>query len=73
MNYSDQKKKLDYYRTRIIQDLTKRGIYPDDQRIAAVLNNINTAFGILQYTSISKGEEFDTKKFNEDMLRITKK
>lgn len=70
MTYADQKKKIDYYRTRIIQDLTKKGIYPDDQRIAAILSNINTSLGILQYVNIGKGEEFDTKKFNEDMLRI---
>ena len=70
MSYADQKRKLEYYRTRIIQDLTRRGLYPDDQRVATILNNINTMFGTFQYVNIGKGETFDTAKFNEDMLRI---
>lgn len=68
--YSDQEKKIEYYRSRITQELARQGIYPNDARISAQLSNIDTMLGIFQYMNVGIGEEFDTAKFNEDMLRI---
>jgi len=68
--YADQKKKIEYYRSRIIQDFARKGIYPDDARVSAQISNIDTKLGIFQYINSSRNEIFDTAKFNEDMLRI---
>lgn len=68
--YSDQKKKIEYYRQRIIQNFTKKGIYPDDTMISTRLSDIDTKLGVFQYINVGRGETFDTAKFNEDMLRI---
>lgn len=68
--YSDQKKKIEYYRSRIIQDFAKKGIYPDDTRVQAQISNIDTMLGIFQYINSGNGETFDAMKFNEDMARI---
>lgn len=68
--YADQKKKIEYYRSRIIQDFARRGIYPDDARVSAQISNIDSMLGIFQYMNVGRNEAFDTAKFNEDMLRI---
>jgi hypothetical protein len=68
--YQDQIKKLAYYRSRIIQDFARKGVYPDDSRISTRLNEIDTMLGVFQYISVGSGDDFDTDKFNEDMLRI---
>lgn len=68
--YADQKKKIEYYSSRIIQDFARKGIYPDDRRISSQIANINTMSSILQYIEVGRNESFDTSKFNEDMLRI---
>lgn len=68
--YLDQKKKIEFYKSRILQDLASKGVYPDDARIAAQISNIDTMLGVLQYINVVPGDTFDTAKFNEDMLRI---
>ena len=68
--YADQIKKIDFYKSRITNDLARRGIYPDDERINKQIKNINTMLGIFQYKAVSSGETFDTKKFNEDVEYI---
>lgn len=68
--YQDQIKKLAYYRARIIQEFARKGVYPDDSRISSRLNEIDTMLGVFQYMSIGNGDDFDTNKFNEDMVRI---
>lgn len=65
--YSDQLKKIDYYRSKIINDLAKRGIYPEDQRVNKQIKNIDNMLGIFQYKAVAAGETFDTKKFNDDL------
>lgn len=68
--YADQQKKINYYYSRITQDLVRKGIYPDNDRIQKQISNIDSMLGIFQYTNVGKSEEFDANKFNEDMLRI---
>jgi len=68
--YQDQVKKLAYYRSRIIQDLARKGVYPDDSRIQSRIKNIDTMLGVFQYMNIGIGDKFDTAKFNEDFERI---
>lgn len=68
--YSDQIKKIDYYRSRVINDLAKKGIYPEDERINKQIKNINTMLGIFQYKAVSANETFDSKKFNDDLSYI---
>lgn len=65
--YSDQLKKIDYYKSRIINDLAKKGVYPEDNRINKQIKNIDTMLGVFQYKPVAFGEEFDTKKFNDDL------
>ena len=68
--YQDQIKKLAYYRSRIIQDLARKGVYPDDFKIKARLEDIDTMLGVFQYKRVGSGDTFDTDKFNEDLERI---
>ena len=68
--YSDQIKKIDYYRSRIINDLAKRGIYPDDDRVNKQIKKIDTMLGVFQYKPVGRNEPFDAKKFNEDISAI---
>lgn len=39
--YADQQKKISYYYNRIVQDLARKGIYPDDDRIQRQISNID--------------------------------
>lgn len=68
--YQDQVQKIAYYRARIIQELAQKGIYPDDHRVSARLNEIDSRLGIFQYIPVGVADLFDAAKFNEDMVRI---
>lgn len=68
--YLDQIAKINYYKQRIIEELTKNGIFPNDILIQNKLEDINTALAIFQYIKTKEASVFDVEKFNEDMLRI---
>ena len=68
--YQDQIKKISYYRARIVKDLVRKGFFPNDKTIDEALNSINTMLGIFQYIQVSNGDQIDTKKINEDIVRI---
>lgn len=68
--YTDEIYKINYYKQRIIESLSRSGIFPSDILIKERLDNINTALAIFQYTKNKEGAAFDTEKFNEDFRQI---
>lgn len=68
--FRDQKEKLTYYRARIVKDLIRKGIYPDDDTVKDLLEKIDDSLAILQYIPVREGDIFDAKKVNEDITRI---
>ena len=68
--YRDAALKINYYKTQIMQELTKRGIYPDDITVQSRVNNIDDRLAVFQYMESQPGTEFDTEKFNTDMERV---
>ena len=68
--YQDQIKKIAYYRARIIKELIRKGIYPEDSLISARISEIDTMLAIYQYSPVSRNEAFDAAKVNEDFVRV---
>lgn len=68
--YTDEIEKINYYKQRIIKNLSQNGIFPDNLIVEERLKDIDTALAILQYIPYSESEMFDTDKFNEDFQRI---
>ena len=68
--YRDQVQKMAYYKQRIVQELASKGIYPDDYSVTARVNEIDSLLGVFQYMPVGSADLFDTKKFNEDFVRI---
>lgn len=68
--YTDEIEKINYYKQRIIKNLSQNGIFPDNLIVEERLKDIDAALAILQYIPYSESEMFDTDKFNEDFQRI---
>lgn len=68
--YIDEIEKINYYKEKIIQNLSQNGIFPNNLIVEEKLRNIDTSLAIFQYISNSENEAFDTSKFNEDFNRI---
>ena len=68
--YQDQIKKIAYYRARIIKELIRKGIYPEDSLVSARITEIDTMLSIFQYSPVGRNENFDADKVNEDLVRI---
>lgn len=68
--YKDQIEKITYYKERIMQDLTKKGIYPDNLYVAERIASIDTKLSLFKHKYVSPGEKFNTQEMNESMLLI---
>lgn len=68
--YTDEIEKINYYKQRIIKNLSQNGIFPDNLIVEERLKDIDAALAILQYIPYSESEIFNTDKFNEDFQRI---
>ena len=70
MRYKDEVEKLNFYKKKIMQELTQKGIYPDDISVKKRLDAIDAKLAVFQFIDYEEGSTFDTKKFNEDFIRI---
>jgi len=68
--YSDQIKKIAYYKERIINTLARQGVYPDNALIKEHMNNINSKLAIYSAPDVTTGELFDAEEFNQSILEI---
>lgn len=68
--YRDAVIKVDFYKAQIMQELTKRGVYPDEVTVQSRINNIDDRLAIFSYMQAAPGSKFDTEKFNQDMAYI---
>lgn len=68
--YRDAVLKVDFYKAQIMQELTKRGVYPDEITVQSHVNSIDDRVAVFSYLQAKAGSEFDTEKFNQDMALI---
>lgn len=68
--YRDAVFKVDFYKAQIMQELTKRGVYPDQITVQNRVNSIDDRVAVFRYLQAKAGSEFDTEKFNQDMALI---
>jgi hypothetical protein len=68
--YRDAVLKIDFYKAKIMQELSKRGVYPDDLTVQSRVNGIDNGLAVFRYMEATPGLEFDTEKYNTDMTYI---
>jgi len=68
--YRDAVLKIDFYKTQIMQELTRHGIYPDQITVQSRIADIDNRLSVFRYLEASPGLDFDTEKFNTDMKCI---
>lgn len=68
--YRDAVLKIDFYKQQIMQELTRRGVYPDEITVQSRIDNIDNRLSVFRYMESSPGLSFDTEKFNTDMAYI---
>lgn len=68
--YQDQIKKIAYYKERIVHELTKQGIYPNNALVKEKMQDIDSMAAVYQPENASTGEVFDAARFNQDMQNI---
>lgn len=68
--YKDAILKIDFYKSQIMQELTKRGIYPDMVTVQSRIDDIDDRLSIFRHTQVTSRTDFDTEKFNIDLLYI---
>lgn len=70
MNYKDELKKIEYYKTLIAKAIASRGDYPASSLIQTKLADINASLSIYRFNTINKGEKFNPKQYNKDLQDI---
>lgn len=68
--YRDAVYKVDFYKAQIMQELTRRGVYPDEITVQSRIDNIDSRLSVFRYMEAAPGLDFDTDKFNTDMEYI---
>ena len=61
MRYKDEVEKLNFYKKKIMQELTQKGIYPDDISVKKRLDAIDAKLAVFQFIDYEEGSTFDTK------------
>lgn len=69
-DYKDVEKKLEYYKQQVLQDLVKKGIYPDDELIKSRLNSYDTHLAIFKNYNVVTGKLFNANEYNERLKLI---
>lgn len=69
-NYKDVEKKLEYYKQQILQELVKKGIYPDNELIESRLNSYDTHLAIFKNYNAVTGNLFNANEYNERLKLI---
>lgn len=68
--YIDAIEKINYYKERIMRELTRSGIYPDSIAVNERLADFDAELALFTHNYISAGESFDTAQFNEEFAMI---
>lgn len=63
--YIDEIEKISYYRERIMQELTRLGVYPDTIAVSEWLEDFDAKLALFTHRYVSTGDNFDTEEFNE--------
>jgi hypothetical protein len=68
--YIDEIAKIRYYKQRIMQELTRVGIYPNTVAVNERLEDFDAKLALFTHAYIAAGETFDTDQFNEEFQLI---
>ena len=66
----DEVEKLKYYKERIMQELTRMGVYPDTIAVQEQLDNYDAELAIFAHRYTVAGAEFDVNTFNQEFAAI---
>ena len=69
-NYLDVEKKFFYYKEKLINEFTKKGIYPDNKLINKRLSSIDMNLSLFKNYNVKPGQYFDTDNYNESLKLI---
>lgn len=69
-SYKDVEKKLEYYKQQILQELVKKGIYPDNELIESRLKTLNAHIALFQNYNVVTGKNFNANEYNERLKLI---
>ena len=72
MKYKDEILKIEHYKDKIIKDLIKKGMPPNDEIINSRVKNIDTFLSIYKNIKASSKEKFKTKDYNQEINNICK-
>ena len=68
--YLDVIEKLNYYKSSILKDFIKKGIYPDNKLISSRLNSFDANLSLFKNYNKVSGEYFDANEYNESLKLI---
>ncbi len=72
MIYKDEILKIEYYKDKIVKDLIKKGMPPNDEIINSRVKNIDTFLSVHKTIKAEPKERFNTKDYNQEISNICK-
>lgn len=69
-SYKDVEKKLQYYKQQVLQELVKKGVYPDDELIESKLKSFDAHMAIFKNYNVVTGKLFNANEYNERLKLI---
>lgn len=68
--YPDELEKLAYYKRKIMEQLTRSGVFPNAVAVDERLAEIDAKLSIFRHRQAESGDAFDTEQFNREFLEI---
>lgn len=68
--YVDELEKLAYYKEKIMEQLTRSGVFPNALAVDERLAEIDAKLSIFRHRQAEAGGVFDTEQFNKEFLEI---
>lgn len=62
--YEDERRKIEYYKNRIMRQLSEQGVYQDADEIRARVRQISSRLAIFRFSEAVPGTSFDTTQAN---------
>lgn len=69
-NYKDVEKKLEHYKKQILQELVRKGIYPDNELIESRLKAFDMHLALFKNYNVVEGKLFNANEYNERLKLI---
>jgi len=66
--YSDELKKIEYYKNKIIQEISSTGLYPSSSLVSKQLDKIDTYLPLFENTIVTN--TFDNKDYNDKLTQL---